>query len=95
MTNESFDEINGRDSFFYVFIIFMTIVMEGNSISVIVIYPGGCNNGTPKITTNIFDNCLRLTKIRFGINIETLFMVAVTFGFDLSFKRAVRKALRK
>ena len=86
MANESFDEINGRDCFFYVFIIFMSIVMEGNSMTIIVVYSGCCNNGASKITTDIFDNCFRIAKIWFGINIESLFMVAVTFGFD-RFKR--------
>lgn len=86
MTNEPFDEINGRECFFYVFIIFMTIVMEGNRMTVIVINSGGCNNGTPKITTDIFDNGLRVTKIWLGVNVEPLFMVGVTFGFD-PFKR--------
>lgn len=86
VTNEPFYEINGRDSFLYVFVIFMTIVMEGDRITVIVINSGSSNNGTAKITADIFDNCSRVTKHWFGINIEPLFMVAVTFGFDL-FKR--------
>ena len=31
----------------------------------------------------IFDGCVRIAEVRFGINVEIMFMVAVTFGFDL------------
>ena len=83
MTDEPLDEINSRDCFLYVFIIFMAIVMESNSMTVIVIDSGGCDNGTTQITTNIFNNCFRITEIWLGINVESMFMVAVTLGFDL------------
>lgn len=86
MGKESFDEINSGDSFLDVFIIFMTIVMKSNRIPIIAVYSGGCDNGTSKVTTDIFDGCVRIAEVRFGINVETMFMVAVTFGFDL-FKR--------
>lgn len=81
MGDEPFDKINGRDGFLHVFIIFMTVVMKGNRIVIIAVYPGGCDNGPSKVTADIFDGCLRVTEVGFGINIETLFMAAVTFGF--------------
>ena len=37
MANQSFDEINSGNRFFYVFIVFMTIVMKSNRLSVIAI----------------------------------------------------------
>lgn len=86
MTEESLDKINGRNSFFYVFVIFVPVVVKGNRMTVIMIYSGCCNNRAAKITTDIFDNGFGVTKIRFGINVESLFMIAVTFGFNL-FKR--------
>ena len=81
-----FDEINGRKSFFYVFIILMAIVMESNSIPIIVVDSGCSNDRTAKITPDVFDNVLRVTKIRLCINVESLFMFTVTSGFHL-FKR--------
>lgn len=60
----------------------MPIVMEGNSITIIVVY-SGCSNYRPtKITSNVFDDCFGIRKIRFGIDIEALLMVVVTFGLD-------------
>ena len=35
---------------------------------------------------NVFDDCFGIRKIRFGIDIEALLMVVVTFGLDF-FKR--------
>ena len=64
----------------------MPVVMESNRVAIIVVY-SGCSNYRPsKITTDVFDNCFRVTKIRFGINIEAMFVVGVTFGLDF-FKR--------
>ena len=52
----------------------------------------GCSNYRPtKITSNVFDNCFGIRKIRFGIDIEALLMVVVTFGLDF-FKRKIGRA---
>ena len=61
--------------------------MEGNSITIIVVY-SGCSNYRPtKITSNVFDDCFGIRKIRFGIDIEALLMVVVTFGLEDVYKR--------
>lgn len=83
----------------------MPVVMESNRVAIIVVYSGCSNYRTSKITADVFDNCFRVTKIRFGINIEPMFVVSVTFGLDflkegpmrdsISFRSAVRKALRR
>lgn len=82
------DEVNGRDRFLYVFIIFMPVVMKGNRITIIAVYSGSCDNRPAKITADISDDCLRVTEVRFCINIETVFMVVVAFGFYLFERRA-------
>ena len=47
----------------------------------------GCSNYRPtKITSNVVDDCFGIRKSRFGIDIEALLMVVVTFGLDF-FKR--------
>ena len=68
MTNQSFDKINCRESFYNIFIIFMPIVMEGNSITIIAVYSGCSNYRATKITPNVFDDCFGIRKIRFGID---------------------------
>ena len=60
--------------------------MESNGISIIPIDSGRGYNGSAKIAANVFSDYFRITKIGFGIDIETLFVLAVTFRF-YSFKR--------
>ena len=72
----------------------MPIVMEGNSITIIAVYSGCSNYRATKITPNVFDDCFGIRKIRFGIDIEALFMVVVTIGLDF-FKRLSLKNIRE
>ena len=66
----------------------MPVVMESNRVTIIVVY-SGCGNYRPsKITADVFDNCFRVTKIRSGINIETMFVVGVTSGLDFFERRS-------
>ncbi len=88
-----------------VLIIFVTIVMERDKITGIIINSGSGNDRATKITANIFDNSLRITTVGFGINIEAVFMFQITTGRTflkegtdagaISLSRAVRKALRR
>lgn len=39
MADQSFDEINSGNGFFYVFIIFMTVVMKSDRLSIIAVNP--------------------------------------------------------
>ena len=62
-------------------VIFMAVIMESNGISIIPINPGCGYDGSAKITTNIFRNDFRVAEIGFGIDIETMFVLAVAFRF--------------
>ena len=59
----------------------MAVIMESNGISIIPINPGCGYDGSAKITTNIFRNDFRVAEIGLGIDIETMFVLAVAFGF--------------
>ena len=60
----------------------MTVVVEGDKVAIILVNSGSGNDGTTKITANILCNDFRITFIRFGINIESMFVLFVTGGFD-------------
>ena len=64
----------------------MTVIVERDRITVIVIDPGSSDDRPAKITANIPGDYFWVTEIRFRIDIETMLMFAVTFGFDF-FKR--------
>ena len=86
MADKSFYEIHGRDSFLYVFIIFMAVVVKSHHFAVIGVNSGGSDDRPAKITPNIADDRFGVTKVWSGINIEALLVVVITFGFYF-FKR--------
>ena len=66
----------------------MTVVVEGDKVAVVLVNPGSGNDGTAKITANILCNDFRITFIRLGINIESVFVLFVAGGFDFFEGRA-------
>ena len=81
VTDQTFDEIHDRQGLFHIRIIFMAVIVESNGIPIIQVNPGGSDNGSAKIASNVFRNDFRIATIWFGIDIESLFMLGVTFGF--------------
>ena len=62
------------------------MIVESDRITVIVINPGSSDDRPAKITTDILSDYFGVTEIRFRIDIETMFMFAVTSCFYF-FKR--------
>lgn len=62
------------------------MIVESDRITVIVIDPGSSDDRPAKITTDILSDYFGVTEIRFSIDIETMFMFAVTSCFYF-FKR--------
>ncbi len=88
VTDQSFDEIHNRESFFHICVIFMAVVVKRNRISVIAVNPG-CGDYRPaKIAADIFGNDFGITKIGLGIDIEAVFMLSVAVGLYPSKRRS-------
>ena len=81
VSDETFDEIHNRQSFFHILIIFVTVIVESNGIAVIAVNPGSGNDRSAKIASDVFRHYFRITEIRFGIDIEAVFMLGVTYRF--------------
>ena len=64
----------------------MTVIVERDRITVIVIDPGSSDDRPAKITTDILSDYFGVTENRFSIDIESMFMFAVTSCFYF-FKR--------
>lgn len=88
VTDETFYEIHNRQSFFHILFIFVTVIVESNSISVIPVNSGSGNYWPAKIAADIFSHYFRIAEIRFGIDIEAVFMLGVTFCFYFFKRRA-------
>ena len=67
--------------------------MESNGISIVPINPGCGYDGPAKISANVFCNYFRIAKIGFGIDIEAMFVLTVTFCFYF-FKRRANPAFQ-
>ena len=67
--------------------------MESNGISIVPINPGCGYDGPAKIAANVFCNYFRIAKIGFGIDIEAMFVLTVTFCFYF-FKRRANPAFQ-
>lgn len=72
VADETFYEIYDRQSFLYILIIFMAVIVESNGITIIPINPGCGYDGSAKIASNIFSNDFRIAEIRLGIDIEAV-----------------------
>lgn len=90
VTDKPFNEIHSGDSFFDIGIIFMTVVMKGDEVTVVVVNSGGSNNRSAKIASDISDNRSGIALSGFGIDIETVFVVGITKSFD-AFERIIEK----
>lgn len=80
MPDETSYELHNRKRFFDIGIIFMAVVMEGDKVAIIFVDPGGGNNRTSQIASNVFYGGFGVTFIRLGIDIETVFVFPVTTG---------------
>lgn len=82
MAYETLNEFHNRNRFFHILFIFMAVVMESDKVAVIFINPGGGNNGTSKVASNVFYDCFRIAFVRLGIHIEPFFVFPVAAGYD-------------
>ena len=88
VADETFYEIHNRQSFFHILFIFVTVIVESNGISVIPVNPGSGNYWPAKIAADVFSHYFRIAEIRFGIDIEALLMLSVTFRFHFFERRS-------
>ena len=64
--------MHDRDGFFNVNVIFMSIVVEGDKVTIIFINTGSGDDRAAKITANVFGDYLWIAFIGFCVDIETL-----------------------
>ena len=50
----------------------MSVVVEGNILTIIIVDTRGGNNRSAKISADVFDNILVVGKRRFSVNIKAI-----------------------
>ena len=88
MLDESANEIKGRDGLHDQFVILMAVIVEGDHVAIIFVNAGSSDDRLSKIAPNVFGNDFWVTLIRFGMDIETVFVVLIDGGFHLFEVRA-------
>ena len=64
------------------FMIFVSSIMKGHILSIVRIDTRGCNDGSSKISADIFDGMIRRSKAWFCENIESLRVFVINLIFD-------------
>lgn len=87
MLDKQGNEIHDRDSFFHIGIILVLIVVKGHIFAIIGVNAGGGNDRTPKVTADVFYDSAGAAEIRFGIDIEAVFVFFVNGSLRLFERR--------
>lgn len=82
VTDQAFDELHNRKSFFHTGVIFMTVVMEGNKVAIVFINPGSGNHRASELTPDVFYYGFGGTFVWICIDVEAVFVFAVTAGLN-------------
>ena len=88
MPDQTLNEFHDRNGFFHICVILMPVVMKRDKLTVVLVDPGGGDDGTSKIAPDILYNGLGVTIIGLGIDIEAVFVLPVTAGFHFFKGRA-------
>ena len=83
MLDEPANEIKGWDGLHDQFVIPMTVIVKGDHVTIIFVNAGSGDDRAAKIAPNVFGNNFWVTLIRFGMDIETVFVVPIDGGFHL------------
>ena len=89
VTDQALDEIQDGNSFLHIFIIFMAVVVERDSVTVVLVDTGCSDNRPSEITAYILGHCLGITFIRLGVHIEAVLMIFIAGSLYL-FKRRTK-----
>jgi hypothetical protein len=74
------NKFHNWEGFFYILVILMPVVVERDKITIIMVNARGSDNRPTEIATNIVYDNFWVTLIRFGIDVESVFMLLVTTG---------------
>lgn len=83
MLDEPLYEFHNRDGFFHVFVIFVSVIVEGDEVAIVFIDSWSGNNGAAKIASNVFHNGFGIAFVGFCIHVEALFVFPVAECFYL------------
>lgn len=91
--DKSLHERQCGNGFVNKFVVFMSVVVESDGSTIVAVNAGRGNNRAAEVSADVFCDNGRLTEIRFGIDVETIFLITVNRGFDF-FKRVTEPGMQ-
>lgn len=88
MLDEQGDKIHDRDGFTDKGVVLMPVIVEGDGRAIIGINPFEGDGRPAEVTANVFSDNACIAKVRFRVNIETVFVLAVNESLGLFERRA-------
>lgn len=80
--DKSLHERQCGNGFVNKFVVFMSVVVESEGRPIVAVNAGRGNNRAAEVSADVFCDNGRITEIRFGINVETIYLITVNRGFD-------------
>lgn len=82
MTDKPLHEFQGGNGYENKFVVFMSVEVKSNEVAIILINAGRGNNRAAEVSADVFCDNGRITEIRFGIDVETIFLIVVDRSLD-------------
>ena len=82
MADKTLNEIEGREGFFYIDIVFVAIVVKCDMIAIVIINTGSCDYRSSKIAADVFHDFFGIAFSGSGIYVESVLVVVVDRRFN-------------
>lgn len=83
MLNETLYEFHNGNGLFHVLIIFVSVIVKSDKVTIVFVDSWGGNYGAAKIASDVFYNCFGIAFVWLGIHVETFFVFPVAESFHL------------
>lgn len=87
MPDKPVHELQSRNGFVNKSVVFVPVVVECDKITIVSVNAGGGNNRAAEVSADVFCDNGRIAEIRFGIDVEPIFLITVNRGLNF-FERA-------
>ena len=82
VSNKSFHEIQYGKGFINKFVVFVSVVVESNRITIVFVNAGSGNNRSSEVSADVFSDNGRIAEVWFCIDIEAILLITVNRSFD-------------
>lgn len=82
MPDKPLNELQSGNGLVNKFVVFMPVIVESDRTTIIAVDAGSGDNRAAEVPANVFGDNGRVTEIRFGIDVETIFLATVNRSLD-------------